>query len=42
VRIGHIGDVHVFVTDRLESPDLAAKCKAQGVRVIETARDPAG
>ena len=40
VRIGHIGDVHVYVTDRLESPDLAAKCKARGVRVIEAAPNP--
>ncbi|PIC01098.1 DeoR/GlpR family DNA-binding transcription regulator [Caulobacter sp. X] len=38
VRIGHIGDVHVFVIDRLDSPELAAKCEAEGVRVIETSK----
>lgn len=38
VRIGHIGDVNVFVTDRLDSPELAAKCEAEGVRVIETSK----
>lgn len=36
VRIGHIGDVHVFATDRMISPGLASICEAQGVRVIET------
>lgn len=35
VRIGHIGDLDIFVTDRMASPALAAVCKAHGVRVVE-------
>jgi DeoR family transcriptional regulator, glycerol-3-phosphate regulon repressor len=35
VRIGHISQVDVFVTDELVSPSVAELCKAQGVRVIE-------
>lgn len=36
VRIGHIGELHVFATDRMTSPTLAAVCAQHGVRVIET------
>ena len=35
VRIGHIEDVDVFVTDRLESAQLRSVCETHGVRVIE-------
>jgi DeoR family transcriptional regulator, glycerol-3-phosphate regulon repressor len=37
VRIGHIGEVSVFVTDRLSSPALHAVCESHGVRVVQTA-----
>lgn len=36
VRIGHISQVDVFVTDRLESASVMELCRAQGVRVIES------
>lgn len=36
VRIGHISEVDVFVTDALESAGLRAVCEAHGVRVVET------
>jgi DeoR family transcriptional regulator, glycerol-3-phosphate regulon repressor len=36
VRIGHLSDVDVFVTDRLTSKQMAAVCETHGVRVIET------
>ena len=36
VRIGHLSDVDVFVTDRLPSERLAAVCEAHSVRVVET------
>jgi DeoR family transcriptional regulator, glycerol-3-phosphate regulon repressor len=36
VRIGHIGEVSVFVTDRLASPTLLSVCESQGVRVVQT------
>jgi DeoR family glycerol-3-phosphate regulon repressor len=35
VRIGHISQVNVFVTDQLVSVPVAEICRAQGVRVIE-------
>ena len=35
VRIGHIWQVDVFVTDQLSSAPVAELCRAQGVRVIE-------
>ncbi len=35
VRIGHISQVDVFVTDHLESTAVVELCRAQGVRVIE-------
>jgi DeoR family glycerol-3-phosphate regulon repressor len=36
VRIGHISQIDVFVTDELVSAPIADLCRAQGVRVIET------
>jgi DeoR family glycerol-3-phosphate regulon repressor len=36
VRIGHISELDIFVTDRVASPALAAVCRTHGVRVIET------
>lgn len=36
VRIGHIGQIDTFVTDRLLSGPLRARCEAEGVTVIET------
>lgn len=36
VRIGHVSQINVFITDRLVSPPLAAICRSHGVRVIET------
>lgn len=35
VRIGHISQVNVFVTDQLTSAPVAEICREQGVRVIE-------
>jgi DeoR family glycerol-3-phosphate regulon repressor len=36
VRIGHISQIHTFVTDRLTSAVLRHVCSAHGVTVIET------
>lgn len=36
VRIGHIGQIDTFVTDRLASGSLRARCETEGVTVIET------
>ena len=38
VRIGHIGEVDVFATDRMTSPALAAVCETHGVRIVEVAK----
>lgn len=35
VRIGHIAEIDIFVTDALVSETLAATCAAEGVRVVE-------
>ena len=35
VRIAHLSDVDLLVTDWLPSPDLAALCEANGVEVLE-------
>jgi DeoR family glycerol-3-phosphate regulon repressor len=40
VRIGHISDIDVLVTDRMTNPTLIAACETHGVRVIEV--QPAG
>ncbi|HEY9216617.1 MAG TPA: DeoR/GlpR family DNA-binding transcription regulator [Phenylobacterium sp.] len=37
VRIGHIGEVSIFVTDRLDSAQLEAVCEREGVRIVQTA-----
>jgi DeoR family glycerol-3-phosphate regulon repressor len=39
VRIGHMSQVHAFVTDRLTSPGLRQVCVANGVKVIEAGGD---
>ena len=36
IRIGHISDIDIFVTDRLTSKSFAAVCAAAGVQVVET------
>ncbi|WP_029003114.1 DeoR/GlpR family DNA-binding transcription regulator [Azorhizobium doebereinerae] len=36
VRIAHITQVDVFVTDRMASPELAKVCRDAGVEIIET------
>jgi DeoR family glycerol-3-phosphate regulon repressor len=44
VRIAHLSQIHVFVTDRLTSPGLHQVCAEHGVEVIETdlqAEEPA-
>ncbi|MEN9894938.1 MAG: hypothetical protein RIR97_790 [Pseudomonadota bacterium] len=37
VRIGHISQVHTFITDRCTVPDIKNICETQDVRLIETA-----
>jgi DeoR family glycerol-3-phosphate regulon repressor len=39
VRIGHISQIDIFVTDRLESAALREVCRAHHVQVIEAAPD---
>lgn len=41
IRIAHISQIDIFVTDRLISAPVAELCDAHGVRVIETGTDPA-
>ncbi|GLK79368.1 DeoR/GlpR family DNA-binding transcription regulator [Methylopila turkensis] len=36
VRIGHLSQIDVFVTDRVDDPAFAALCGAHDVRVVET------
>ena len=36
VRIGHISQIHTFVTDQLSSEPVAELCRTHDVRVIET------
>lgn len=36
VRIGHIGEVSVFVTDKVASPALLSVCESHEVRVVQT------
>jgi DeoR family glycerol-3-phosphate regulon repressor len=36
VRIGHMSQIHTFVTDRLDSAALRQVCKLHGVNVVET------
>src|SRR4051812_3924299 len=40
VRIAHMSDVDVFVTDQLTSSRLRTVCETHGVRVVETAGSP--
>ena len=40
VRIGHLEQIDVFVTDEMPSPEIAAICEASGVR-LEVADEPA-
>jgi DeoR family glycerol-3-phosphate regulon repressor len=35
VRIGHLSEVDIFVTDELKSPQLRALCESHGVQVVE-------
>jgi DeoR family glycerol-3-phosphate regulon repressor len=39
VRIAHLEQVHVFVTDRLVSPRLRELCRTQGIQLVETLPD---
>jgi DeoR family glycerol-3-phosphate regulon repressor len=39
IRIGHLSQIQTFVTDALPSPQIAALCQSQGVRVIECLAD---
>jgi DeoR family transcriptional regulator, glycerol-3-phosphate regulon repressor len=41
VRIAHMSDINVFVTDRLDSPHLRMVCETHGVRIIEALGPPA-
>jgi DeoR family glycerol-3-phosphate regulon repressor len=41
VRIGHMSEVHAFVTDRLTSARLREVCTTHHVKVIETAQEEA-
>ena len=40
VRIGHLSDIDVFVTDRLESAALRQVCLAHHVQIVEAAPNP--
>jgi DeoR family glycerol-3-phosphate regulon repressor len=40
VRIGHLKDVNLFVTDRLPGPAVADLCRAHQVEVIEVMPEP--
>ena len=39
VRIGHLSQVHTFVTDRLDSDPLREVCAAHGVQIVEALPD---
>ena len=36
VRVAHLSEIDILVTDRLPSPAVAALCEAHGVQVVET------
>lgn len=40
VRIGHLNDIDIFVTDEMTSPAIADACQACNVQVIEVGRAP--
>jgi DeoR family glycerol-3-phosphate regulon repressor len=42
VRIGHLSDVDIFITDAVTSPAIADVCRAANVEVIEVGRAPEG
>jgi DeoR family glycerol-3-phosphate regulon repressor len=42
VRIGHLSEVDIFVTDELKSPELRALCRSHGVRVVEVGASEGG
>jgi DeoR family glycerol-3-phosphate regulon repressor len=35
VRIGHISQIDIFVTDHLASAPVAELCRTHGVRIVE-------
>jgi DeoR family glycerol-3-phosphate regulon repressor len=39
VRIGHLSQVHTFITDRCTAPSVRAICRESDVRLIETEAD---
>lgn len=39
VRIGHLKDIDIFITDRLPTPEMVEICRANDVRVIEVGSD---
>ncbi|HUN98994.1 MAG TPA: DeoR/GlpR family DNA-binding transcription regulator [Bradyrhizobium sp.] len=39
VRIGHMSQIHTFVTDRLDSDPLREVCAAHGVQIVEALPD---
>ena len=41
VRIGHMSQIHTFVTDRLDSDPLRQVCAAYGVQIVEALPDSA-
>jgi DeoR family transcriptional regulator, glycerol-3-phosphate regulon repressor len=36
VRIGHLSDIDLFITDRLPDDKMAQICRLNGVEVVET------
>jgi DeoR family transcriptional regulator, glycerol-3-phosphate regulon repressor len=35
VRIGHLSDVDIFVTDHVPNPEMAELCRANDVQIVE-------
>jgi DeoR family glycerol-3-phosphate regulon repressor len=40
VRVAHLSEIDIFVTDRLPSPAIAEMCRLHGVQVVETGGPP--
>jgi DeoR family glycerol-3-phosphate regulon repressor len=40
IRIGHLSDVDIFITDELASPAIADVCRTCNVQVVEVGRSP--
>ena len=40
IRIGHLSDVDIFITDEIASPAIADVCRTQNVQVVEVGRAP--